>query len=55
MEKIETVLTLARETKGTFVYQEEPGKPPTVKTQYIQKSAVGSNPPKKIKLTIEPM
>ena len=41
MQKIETVLTLERETKGTFVYQEEPGKPPTVKTQYIQKTAVG--------------
>ena len=54
MEKIETVLTLGRETKGTFVYEEEPGKPPVVKTQYIQKSAMGENPPKKIKLTIEP-
>lgn len=54
MQKIETFLVLLRETKGTFVYEEEAGKPPAVKTQYIQKSAVGSDPPKKIKLTIEP-
>ncbi len=54
MQKIETVLVLIRETKGTYVYEEEPGRPAAVKTQYIQKSAVGSNPPKKIKLTIEP-
>ena len=54
MEKIETTLLLARETKGTYVYEEEAGKPPAVKTQYIQKTAIGSDPPKKIKLTIEP-
>ncbi len=54
MEKIETILVLLRETKGTFVYEEEAGKPPAVKTQYIQKTAIGPDPPKKIKLTIEP-
>lgn len=56
MERIEVVMVLARETKGTYVYEEEPGeggKPPAIKTQYIQKWAMGSNPPKKVKLTVE--
>ena len=58
MEKIEVILVLGRETKGTYVYEEEVGeggKPPIVKTQYIQKWVLGSNPPKKVKLTIEPV
>jgi hypothetical protein len=57
MERIQVVLALARETKGTYVYEEElgaGGKPPIIKTQYIQKWVLGSDPPKKIKLTIEP-
>ena len=57
MEKIEVILVLGKETKGTYVYEEElgeSGKPPIVKTQYIQKWVMGSDPPKKIKLTIEP-
>ena len=29
------------------------GKPPALKTQYIQKWVLGSNPPDKIKVTIE--
>ncbi len=58
MEKVEVILVLGKETKGTYGYEEElgeGGKPPVVKTQYIQKWAVGSNPPQKIKLTIEPV
>ena len=57
MEKIQVVLVKARETKGTYVYEEEfgaGGKPPVLKTQYIQKWVLGSNPPNKIKVTIEP-
>ena len=56
MEPIEVVLTLARETKGTYVYEEDlgdGGKPPVIRTQYVQKWALGSDPPKQIKLTIE--
>jgi hypothetical protein len=55
MQKIEVILTLGKETKGTYVYEEEPGegKPPVLKTQYLQKWALGSNPPTKIKVTIE--
>ena len=55
MQKIEVILTLGKETKGTYVYEEETGegKPPVLKTQYLQKWALGSNPPAKIKVTIE--
>ena len=58
MNKIEVILTKAKETKGTYVYEEDIGdgeKPPVLKTQYIQKWALGSNPPGKIKVTIEAM
>ena len=56
MQKIEIILTKGKETKGTYVYEEEPGeggKPPILKSQYIQKWALDSNPPDKIKVTIE--
>lgn len=57
MEKIEVILVKSRETKGTHVYEEElseGGKPPALKTQYIQKWVLGQAPPEKIKVTIEP-
>ncbi len=56
MEKIVVVLVKGKETKGTYVYEEElgeGGKPPVLKSQYIQKWVLGSNPPAKIKVTIE--
>ena len=40
MNKIEVILTRAKETKGTYVYEEDVGdggKPPVLKTQYVQK------------------
>jgi len=56
MEKTEIIMTMAKETKGTFVYEEklEAGKPPVLKTQYVQKWVLGPEPPKIIKVTIEP-
>ena len=56
MEKTEVVMTLAKETKGTYVYEEtlEAGKPPVLRTQYVQKWVLGPEPPKKIKVSIEP-
>jgi len=56
VEKTEVIMTMARETKGTFVYEEklEAGKPPVLKTQYVQKWVLGPDPPRKIKVTIEP-
>jgi len=56
MQKIEVILTKGKETKGTYVYEEElgeGGKPPVLKTQYIQKWVMGANPPDRIKVTIE--
>ena len=58
MEKIEVILIRGKETKGTYVYEEElgdGGKPPILKTQYIQKWVIGSDPPDRIKVTIEPL
>ena len=56
MKKTEVVMTLAKETKGTYVYEEalDAGRPPVLRTQYIQKWALGADPPKRIKVTIEP-
>ena len=56
MEKTEIIMTMAKETKGTFVYEEklEAGRPPVLKTQYVQKWVLGPEPPEKIKVTIEP-
>jgi hypothetical protein len=55
MQKIEVILTKTKETAGTYVYSEEvgDGTPPKLKTQYIQKWALGKTPPEKIKVTIE--
>ena len=56
MEKIEIIMIKAKETKGTYVYEEplgETSKPPVLRTQYIQKWVLGSNPPERIKVTIE--
>jgi len=54
MKKIEVKLEIEKETKNTFRYEEvTEGRPPVVKTIYIQKWALGKNPPKRIKITIE--
>lgn len=45
---------MARETIGTPRYEESVGNQPTiVGTLYIKKYAVGREPPKKIRVTIE--
>jgi len=54
MEKRPIVLTLEKETKGTYRYKEElSGQPEVIGIQYIRKWAVGTPPPQKIQLTIE--
>ncbi len=53
MERQTLVFTLERETKNTVRYQERTdGQPAIIGTVYIQKSVVGSNPPKEITVTI---
>lgn len=56
MDKIEVILVIGKETKGTYVYEEQivQGKPPVLKTQYIQKWVLGPTPPDKIRISIEP-
>jgi hypothetical protein len=54
--KLEATFTLERETKNTYRYQEElssSGKPPVIGTLYIQKWAVGSPLPRRIKIIVE--
>jgi hypothetical protein len=54
--KLQVSMTKIKETKGTYVYEEDAGdagKPPVLKTQYVQKWALGSSPPDKIRVTIE--
>ena len=51
---IEQGFTLEKETKNTYRYQAElEGKPPAVTTIYVQKWALGSPPPTRIKVTVE--
>lgn len=45
---------IERETKNTVRYEEETnGQPPAVGTLYVQKWALGSPAPAKLKVTIE--
>jgi len=47
-------MKLGKATKGTYVYEEEPGdQPPVIRTLYIQKWALGQNPPKEIQVTVK--
>ena len=46
-------MKLGKSTKGTYVYEEEGGEPPVIRTLYIQKWALGSNPPSQIEVTIK--
>jgi len=55
MQKKEVILELEKSTKNTYRYKEEEKEdlPPILRTLYIQKWAVGSKPPQKLKITIE--
>jgi len=56
MERKEMVFRIEKETKNTIRYEEVTnGMPPAVKNIYIQKWALGENPPEKIKVVIEPL
>ena len=55
LKTIEAKFRLERETKNTYRYEEETdGMPPAIRTLYIQKWAVGQNPPQRIKVTVSP-
>jgi len=55
LEKIVVELEHEKVTKSTIRYAEitEDGQPPKIKTIYIQKWALGTNPPTKVRVTIE--
>ena len=46
------ILVKGKETKGTQVYNEE-GDNPILRSVYLPKGYVGSNPPSKIEVTIK--
>ena len=52
---MEVVFEYEKQTKNTYRYMEktELGKPPMIKTLYVQKWAFAGNPPEKIKVKIE--
>ncbi len=53
MEEQTIKFTLERETKNTVRYMEDSeGKPPIVGTIYLQKWALGTNPPKALKIVV---
>ena len=55
MKPIKATFRLERATKNTYRYEEETdGMPPAIRTLYIQKWAVGSNPPQKVTVTVSP-
>ena len=49
---LEVKFTKERETKNTVRYQEQEEEGFKIGTLYIQKSALGSNPPSQIEVTI---
>ena len=55
-ESFRMVFQLEKSTKNTYKYQEQPesGQPPRIGSLYVQKWSVGDNPPKQLKLTVEP-
>lgn len=54
MERTTIELAFEKETKGTFRYQEiETDQPPAIGSLYVKKYVLGSDPPKKLRITIE--
>jgi hypothetical protein len=54
MDKQTLTFTLERETKNTIWYAEDAsGKPPAIGTLYVQKYALGTDPPKVLRITLE--
>jgi hypothetical protein len=59
-DKSESVVRMAfnldKATKNTFKYEERPesGQPPRIGRLYVQKWALGDNPPSRLTVTLEP-
>jgi len=54
--EFEVVFTLEKSTKNTWKYGEQPesGQPPRIGSLYVQKWALGEEPPKRIRVTVQP-
>jgi hypothetical protein len=55
MEKLELEFVREKETPGTWRYQESevPGRDAAVGSLYLKKSAIGTDPPERLRVTIE--
>lgn len=57
MKPFTITMALSKETKGTFVYEQEAdeaGQPPKITTLYVQKWALGKTAPATIEVTVVP-
>ena len=54
-ESFRMVFQLEKATKNTHKYQEQPesGQPPRIGSLYVQKWALGENPPRRLTVTLE--
>jgi len=52
-KRLETTLSLEKQTKNTYRFREDPERPPIFNYIYLQKWAFGSNPPRRIKVIVE--
>lgn len=54
-EPFRMVFQFEKATKNTFKYEEVPaaGQPPRIGSLYVQKWALGDNPPKQVRLMME--
>ncbi len=53
MAKATAEFTLKKDTKGTYVYQENDEIQPKVGTIYVKKYTLGATPPKKLTVTLD--
>ena len=54
MDKFEIAMSFDRETRNTIRYVEDPvNGPPVISTLYVQKWALGSDPPVMLRVTLE--
>lgn len=55
MERLELEFVREKETPGTWRYQESevPGRDAAVGSLYLKKSAIGTDPPARVRVTIE--
>ena len=55
-EPLKIAFRLEKATKNTFKFEEQPesGQPPRIGSLYVQKWAMGEDPPKRITVTVQP-